>query len=176
MCRPAARAQSRPAWRRITSIAGRVGAHARGRSTISPPPAVMVFRQSVQQRQLGAGQHGLGGDRSARIGHFVMLEFSLLKAQFRVPGAAGQIEIPGLRRLQRGRAQLQWNTLSPLFSPRGETKCVRGPSVQGARRSAPCFLHNAGVLEQYVEHGEQAQRSNGGPMACFDRQVVRKVG
>ena len=60
---------------------------------------------------------------------------------------------------------------SPLFSPRGEAKCVRGPSVQGARRSA-----RGGVLEQYVEHGEQAQRSNGGPIACFDRQVVRNAG
>ena len=39
---------------------------------------------------------------------------------------------------------------------------MRGPSVQGARRSA-----RGGVLEQYVEHGEQAQRSNDGPMACF---------
>ena len=68
------------------------------------------------------------------------------------------------------------NHASPLFSPRGETKCVRGPSVQGARRSAPSFLNNAGVLEQYVEHGEQAQRSNGGPIACFDRQVVRNAG
>ncbi len=65
---------------------------------------------------------------------------------------------------------------SLLFSPRGETKCVRGPSVQGARRLAPHFLNNVGVLEQSVEHGEQAQRSNGGPMACFDRQVVRKAG
>ena len=32
------------------------------------------------------------------------------------------------------------------------------------------------VLEQYGEHGEQAQRSNGGPIACFGRQVVRKAG
>ena len=29
---------------------------------------------------------------------------------------------------------------------------------------------------KYVEHGEQAQRSNGGPIACFDRQVVRNAG
>ena len=60
---------------------------------------------------------------------------------------------------------------SPLFSPRGEAKCVRSPSVQGARRSA-----RGGVLEQYVEHGEQAQRSNGELIACFDRQVVRNAG
>ena len=33
-----------------------------------------------------------------------------------------------------------------------------------------------GVLEQYVEHDEQAQRSNDGPIACFGRQVVRKAG
>ena len=60
--------------------------------------------------------------------------------------------------------------VNPLFSPGGEAKCVRGPSVQGARRSA-----RGGVLEQYVEHGEQAQRSNGGPIGCFDRQLVRKA-
>ena len=53
---------------------------------------------------------------------------------------------------------------------------MRGPSVQGVRRSAPLFLKNAGVLEQHVEHGEQAQRSNGGPnIACFDPQLVRKA-
>ena len=65
---------------------------------------------------------------------------------------------------------------NPLFSPGGEAKCVRGPSVRGARRSVPSFLNNAGVLEPYVEHGEQAQRSNGGPIACFGRQVVRNAG
>ena len=64
----------------------------------------------------------------------------------------------------------------PLFSPRGETKCVRDRPVQGARRSATHFLRNASVLEPYVEHGEQAQRSNGGPIACFGRQVVRNAG
>jgi len=58
--------------------------------------------------------------------------------------------------------------ISPLFSPRGDAKRVRGPSVRGARRPA-----RGGVLEQY---GEQAQRSNGGPIACFGRQAVRNVG
>ena len=66
--------------------------------------------------------------------------------------------------------------LARFFSPGGEAKCARGPSVQGARRSAPHFLNNAGVLEQYVEHGEQAQRRNGGPIVCFDRQLVRNAG
>ena len=57
------------------------------------------------------------------------------------------------------------------FSPRGEAKCVRGPSGRGASR-----LARAGVLEQYVEHGKQTQRSLGGRMACFDRRVVRNAG
>ena len=58
------------------------------------------------------------------------------------------------------------------FSPRGEAKCVRGPSGQGASR-----LARAGVLEQYVEHGKQAQRSPGGRrVVCFDRRVVRNAG
>ena len=57
------------------------------------------------------------------------------------------------------------------FSPRGEAKWVRGPSGRGASR-----LARAGVLEQYVEHGKQAQRSPGGRIACFDRRVVRNAG
>ncbi len=57
------------------------------------------------------------------------------------------------------------------FSPRGEVKWVRGPSGRGASR-----LARAGVLEQYVEHGKQAQRSPGGRIACFDRRVVRNAG
>ena len=95
--------------------------------------------------------------------------------------------LPQQGRRQAGCAGLNWNrqsphrgpssgedprlTASPLFSPRGEPKCVRGASVRGARR-----LTNAGVLEQYVEYGEQAQRSSGGPIACFGRQVVRNAG
>ena len=59
---------------------------------------------------------------------------------------------------------------SLLFSPRGEAKCVRGPSGRGAR-----CLARAGVLEQYVEHGKQAQRSHGGRIVCFDRRVVRNA-
>ena len=50
-----------------------------------------------------------------------------------------------------------------------------------SRRRAP--LGNLGhgmpcpyILEPRVEHGEQAQRSNGGLIACFDRQLVRKAG
>ena len=42
-----------------------------------------------------------------------------------------------------------------------------GPSGRGARR-----LARAGVLEKYGEHGEQAQRSNGGPILGLARQVV----
>ena len=57
------------------------------------------------------------------------------------------------------------------FSPRGEAKWVRGLSGRGASR-----LARAGVLERYVEHGKQAQRSPGGRIACFDRRVVRNAG
>ena len=74
---------------------------------------------------------------------------------------------------QRRGARVSTNTMfaSLLFSPRGETKCVRGPSVRGARR-----LTSAGVLSQSVEHGEQAQRSTGGPLMCLARQPVRNAG
>ena len=48
---------------------------------------------------------------------------------------------------------------------------MRGASVRGVRR-----LARAGVVEQYVEQSEQAQRSNGGPIARFDRHLARKAG
>ena len=55
----------------------------------------------------------------------------------------------------------------------GEANGVRGPSVQGARRSVPSFLNQPGVVEPYVEHGERAQRSHGRPITWFDRLPVR---
>ena len=45
---------------------------------------------------------------------------------------------------------------------------MRGLAVRGA-----CRLARGGVLEQY---GEQAQRSNGGPVVCLARQVARNAG
>ena len=38
------------------------------------------------------------------------------------------------------------------------------------------FSEECERTEPYVEHREQAQRSNGGLIACFDPQVVRKAG
>jgi len=61
--------------------------------------------------------------------------------------------------------------VSPHFSSGGEVKCMRGLSVRGARR-----LTSGDVLLQYVEHGEQAQRSNGGSLMCLARQPVRNAG
>ena len=66
-----------------------------------------------------------------------------------------------------------------LFSPCGEAKCVRGPSGLGASRAeekGASRLARAGVLEQYVEHGKQAQRSPGARIVCFERRVVRNTG
>ncbi len=59
-------------------------------------------------------------------------------------------------------------------SPRGEAKWVRGPSGLGASRAeeeGARRLARAGVLEPYVEHGKQAQRSPGGPI-----RVLRPSG
>jgi len=47
---------------------------------------------------------------------------------------------------------------------------MRGLSIRGARR-----LTSGGVLSQSVEHGEQAQRSNGGSLMCLARQPVRNA-
>ena len=60
-----------------------------------------------------------------------------------------------------------YSVASLYFSPRGEAKYVRGPSRRGASR-----LARTGVLEQYVEHGKQAQQSPGGHTVCFGRRVV----
>ena len=68
---------------------------------------------------------------------------------------------------------------SLLFPPHGEAKCVRGPSGLGASRAeekGASRLARAGVLEPYVEHGKQAQRSPGAHIVCFDRRVVRHAG
>ena len=54
------------------------------------------------------------------------------------------------------------------FSPRGEAK-VRERAVRTRRE--PSRLARAGVLEQYVEHGKQAQRSPGG-----SHRVLRPSG
>ena len=32
------------------------------------------------------------------------------------------------------------------------------------------------ILKPYVKHGEQAERSNGGPIVCFDRPLARNPG
>ena len=45
-----------------------------------------------------------------------------------------------------------------------------------AVRTGARHLARAGVLEPYVEHGKQAQRSPGGRIACFGRHVVRSAG
>jgi len=66
-------------------------------------------------------------------------------------------------------------TASLHFSPRGEVKCAKSPSARGARRLAPIPEHS-GVLEQYDEHAEQAQRSRGGLIPRFGRQVVTNAG
>ncbi len=47
----------------------------------------------------------------------------------------------------------------------------RDGALSGARHSA-----RGDVVEQHVEHGEQAQRSNHGPIACFGRPVVQNAG
>ena len=49
---------------------------------------------------------------------------------------------------------------------------MRGLSIEGTPLGAlghgmPCPY----ILEPYVEHGEQAQRGNGGLIACFGRQL-----
>ena len=67
------------------------------------------------------------------------------------------------------------NEAGSRFSPPGETQSVRRPSAQGARRSANSGTPRPYILEPYVEHGEQAKPSNGGPMACFPRQVMRNA-
>ena len=85
-----------------------------------------------------------------------------------VQSVSRQVHAAALPRSRRGQS-LEYISLH--FSPRGEAKCVRGPSGRGARR-----LARTGVLGPYVEHGKQAQRSHGGRIACSGRRVVRNAG
>ena len=79
---------------------------------------------------------------------------------------------PGLRSCAASRLNgSEFEGPNSHFSPGGEAKCMRGLSVRGARR-----LTSAGVLSQSVEHGEQAQRSHGGPLMCLARQPMRNAG
>ena len=82
-------------------------------------------------------------------------------------------------RLPEGSCGLSWGVPSLHFSPRGEAKCVRGPSGLGASRAeekGASRLACAGVLEQYVEHGKQAQRKpplSDGCTACLGFGVTK---
>ncbi len=67
----------------------------------------------------------------------------------------------------------QSRSSSPLFSPRGEAKCVRGASVRGAGRVG---LRADVASTPYGEHGEQVRRTNAGPLACLARQALRNPG
>ena len=50
--------------------------------------------------------------------------------------------------------------------PVSKRRAARGALGHGM----PCL----DILEAYVEHGEQAKRRNGGPIACFDRQGEKR--
>jgi hypothetical protein len=60
---------------------------------------------------------------------------------------------------------------SPDFSYCFVARRVRRLWVRGARRSA-----RGGILEQYVEHGDQAQRSRRGLITRRSRKGVRNAG
>ncbi len=76
-------------------------------------------------------------------------------------------------------------SVSPVFSPRGEGKCVRGPSVRGARRLTT-GIQSMTRTWPYGEHGEQAQRTywrgyrvlrpSGGEKCGLGFQRVRPAG
>jgi len=106
--------------------------------------------------------------------------YGLLMAHFAIRGLMHEAalkadEDPGrlsfLDAVRVVRRKLPRHAASSHFSSGGEAKCMRGLSVRGVRR-----LTSAGVLSQSVEHGEQAQRSNGGPLMCLARQPVRNAG
>ena len=81
---------------------------------------------------------------------------------------------PGRR--ERTRDVYSCRGLTGPLSHHVGAECVNSLPVEGSHRSTPGFLRNVGELEPYVEHGESAQHSNGGLIACFGRQVARKTG
>ena len=62
--------------------------------------------------------------------------------------------------------------IQPVFSPRGEVKCVRGPSGRGASRAEKKGARNVAFK---VFH-ESRVTNHGLFIACSDRRVVRNAG
>ena len=76
----------------------------------------------------------------------------------------------GAGKRDHGAPGVQSTRARPRLYPNGEAR-------RGARLLAGRVGLRADVVStQSVEYREQAQRSNGGLIACFDRQAVRKAG
>ena len=80
------------------------------------------------------------------------------------------IFLSNLRRYMRKSRSLPWPAF--LTTWRGEVRerpvSTRLAPLGALGHGMPCPY----IPEPYVEHGEQAQRRNGGPIVCFDRQLV----
>ena len=65
---------------------------------------------------------------------------------------------------------------SPLFYPRGEAKCVKSPSVQGARRSAPSgtACRAPTFLNPTLSTASKRNEVMAPVITCFDRRVAKK--
>ncbi len=178
-------AQAPPPIDTPNPTAGRIGFRASGDSA---PPAGLSKRGGNSRLPQGAGPPAAGSVK--RVGKSVVAHASR-RAVSPFVATSSSRKHPSTDPSRRGlnphqpkmtkqtqflRTPVESMPSSQLFSPGGEAKRVKCPSVQGARRSAPRFLNHARVLEPYVEHGDQAQRRNGGLIACFDRQLVRNAG
>ncbi len=134
---------------------------------VESPSIAAVRKADVGDRTLRQCLREDGSGSDSRTPEFG--ELAAAKCRERAPGRLFRTSRP--LRHHSSIAGLLIPGASPLFSPRGEAKCVRGPfstrraSLDGRRRTW-----------QSVEHGEQVQRSNGGPIPCFGRQAVRNAG
>ena len=115
------------------------------------------------------GGERLGGDRvSLRHGDH---EFGSLLLNQAVGVNAGRVvacaapRVPGF---------CMRSTPGLLFSPRGEAKCLRGPSGRGASRAEEKGARNMAFK---VFHESRVTEHESRPfLACFDRRVVRNAG
>ena len=62
------------------------------------------------------------------------------------------------------------------FSPRGEAKCVRGPSGRGARRAGRRKRRAQAYLHSTLSTASKRNEVMAGHAACFGRRVVRNAG
>ena len=158
------RHESRPScFSRITASLPTISHHFPRFPGISRPPPPPLRRSSVHVSRRPPFLVSRPDCRAAPPGHCFPARCGAAMARHGRPPSPAPATRPFLF---TGRQIFLLERTSLHFSPRGEVKCVRGPSGRGAH----------GARRRFTLSTKQAQRSLGGRIACFYRRVVRNAG